>query len=720
MKKKSKLLCTLLSVAMCALMIPAQAVSAITVETMNSGTKNSSSDQIKGTENGYSYELWNQDNKGNASMTLGSGGTYSCEWSNIYNVLARRGMDFDCTKTYQELGNITVDYDADFNIQGNCYLCVYGWTRDPLVEYYIVENWGEWRPPGNGYVDTVTIGGDQYDVYKTERVNQPSIDGNTTFWQYWSVRVNGTQRSKGVIDVAAHFAAWESLGLNMGKLYEVALNAEGFGGDAGNSSAKVNVKKNEVTVGGEIIPTEPPTDPEPDENGYFFHSTYEEGADSWVSRGDASVKTTADRAYKGSKSLSVTGRTDTWNGTARSLNTAVFVPGKAYSFSAMAMQELTASEDFKLTLQCTIDGEETYHTVAEASGAKGQWVQLANTSFTIPAGASNLLLYIETADSTTSFYVDEAIGAPEGTVIGEGGGSLMGDIVADGVLNDLDVAALQNYLLCRNYDGDISRADVNGDGIVNVFDLVLLKRLAKAEPPEKETEPPTETTPPQPSLGGTDISWIDPSKPMVAISFDDGAVGTSQDSTSMRILNALHDSGFQATFFYVGNWIGNNQAEVTTAYNMGMEIANHTTSHPNLTEKSPADIRSEYDNCFQTLQSIIGTEPSRLMRLPYLASNSTVESTLNDVPLISCALDTQDWNGASKDDIIRTVTNAMQNGTLNNSIVLAHETYASTAEAMEYLCPYLKSQGWQIVTISQLYAVNGVELQGGQIHRACK
>lgn len=708
MKKKSKLLCVLLSMMICMLMLPAQAVGAATILTENA----------RGTEDGYSYELW-KDN-GNTTMELHEGGNFYCTWNNINNALFRRGMSFDSQKkTYKELGNIAIDYEVDYRPNGNSYLCVYGWLRNPLVEYYIVESWGTWMPPeGDSTTHLLgkkTIDGSVYSIYKTVRENQPSIDGTATFDQYWSVRQPDDRRTSGIINVSSHFAAWEEMGLNMGgTVYEAALNVEGW-----QSSGEATITKNVVSVGGEIITPGPEPEPvpdEPDENGYYFHSTYEKDADSWVSRGDASAKITADQAYKGSKSLSVTGRTDTWNGTARSLKTATFIPGRAYSFSAMAMQDLTASEDFKLTLQCTVDGEETYHTVAEATGAKGQWVQLANKSFTIPDGASNLLLYMETADSTTSFYVDEAIGAPEGTVIREEGTALLGDIVTDGKVDDLDVAALQNFLLGRDYDGDMSKADVNEDGIINVFDLMYLKRLAKAEPEEQETE----VTPPQPGTGGTDISWIDPSKPMVAISFDDGAVGTSPDSSSMRILNALHDSGFQATFFYVGNWIGNNANEVETAYSMGMEIANHTTSHPNLTEKSAAEIRREYDDCAQTLQGIIGTEPSRLMRLPYLASNTTVQTALSDVPLISCSLDTQDWNGADKDAIIKTITDAMHNGTLDNSIVLAHETYASTAEAMEYLCPYLKSQGWQIVTISQLYAVNGVSLQGGQIHTACR
>lgn len=688
MKKKNNLLCVLLSFLLCMVMLPASAVNAATVITENK----------TGTEDGYDYELWKD--SGTTSMTLTGGGTFSCEWSNINNALFRKGIKFDCTKTYQEIGNIAIDFEADYNPNGNSYLCVYGWTRSPLVEYYIVEAWGSWRPPGAASKGTVTIDGGVYDIYETTRENQPSIDGNTTFQQYWSVRQD--KRTSGTINVGAHFAAWESMGMKMGKLYEAALNVEGY-----QSSGSAVIKKNDISVGGKIPDPGKEEPVEPDKDGYYFHSTFEDGEDGWTSRGDASINSSSEAAYKGSKSMSVENRTDSWNGTARSLSAATFVPGKSYSFSVMAMQNQTASEDFKLTLQYDLDGEANYSTVAEAKGAKNQWVQLSNTSYTIPAGASNMLLYMETADSTTSFYIDEAIAAPKGTVINEETKAAAGDVNSDGSVDKSDVIAMKKFLTKAVSEINSETADMNGDGIVNCFDLILLKRVVMG----------VSLSPDNPAV---DISWIDPSKPMVAISFDDGAVGTASDSTSMKILNALSDSGFHSTFFYVGNWINsNNQAEVKKAYDMGMEIANHTNSHPYLTNLSESEIRSEYDTCAQKLKSIIGADPSPLIRLPYLASDSKVQSALSDAPLITCSIDVQDWNGATTDQIIDRIKTAMNNGTLDNSIVLCHETYKTTAEAMEYLCPYLKSQGWQIVTVSEMFAVNGKSLDGGKIYTKC-
>ena len=200
-------------------------------------------DNKTGYEDGFDYELWKD--YGSTSMTIKGGGNFECWWENIGNCLFRKGKKFDCTQTYQQIGNISIDFGVDYQPNGNSYLCVYGWTRNPLVEYYIVESWGSWRPPGASSKGTITVDGGTYDVYETTRVNQPSIDGDTTFQQYWSVRTS--KRTSGTISVSQHFQAWERMGMQMGKLYEAALNVEGY-----QSSGWADVYKNSINVGGAI------------------------------------------------------------------------------------------------------------------------------------------------------------------------------------------------------------------------------------------------------------------------------------------------------------------------------------------------------------------------------------------------------------------------------------------------------------------------------------
>ena len=203
-----------------------------------------------GSHDGYDFEFWKD--SGNGSMTLNAGGAFSAEWSNINNILFRKGRKFDETRTHHQLGNISINYAANYQPNGNSYLTVYGWAVDPLVEYYIVDSWGSWRPPGSGSKGSVTIDGGVYDIYETTRVNQPSIKGNATFQQYWSVRRD--KRTSGTISVSEHFKAWEARGMKMGKMYEVALTVEGY-----QSSGKANVYQNVLTVGGPSNPGDPGT-----------------------------------------------------------------------------------------------------------------------------------------------------------------------------------------------------------------------------------------------------------------------------------------------------------------------------------------------------------------------------------------------------------------------------------------------------------------------------
>ena len=214
-----------------ALVLPAVSVHAATTITSNS----------IGTHEGYDYEFWKD--SGNGSMTLNSGGTFSADWSNINNILFRKGKKFNETQTHQQIGNISINYGANYQPNGNSYLTVYGWAVDPLVEYYIVDSWGSWRPPGGTSKGTINVDGGTYDIYETTRVNQPSIKGTATFKQYWSVRTS--KRTSGTISVSEHFKAWESRGMPMGKMYEVALTVEGY-----QSSGSANVYSNTLSIGG--------------------------------------------------------------------------------------------------------------------------------------------------------------------------------------------------------------------------------------------------------------------------------------------------------------------------------------------------------------------------------------------------------------------------------------------------------------------------------------
>lgn len=208
-------------IVLLALMImPSEATTAQTITTNQTGTNN-----------GYYYSFWNQGGGGTVSMTLGPKGSYSTTWTNVTNFTAGKGWATGSP-------NRVIQFKGNFDGGSNGYLAVYGWTRNTLIEYYIVENYGDWTPPGGVSKGSFTSDGGTYNIYETTRTQQPSIDGTQTFQQYWSVRT--TKRSSGTVTFANHVAAWKSKGMILGSSWDYQImESEGYQ-SSGSSSITVS------------------------------------------------------------------------------------------------------------------------------------------------------------------------------------------------------------------------------------------------------------------------------------------------------------------------------------------------------------------------------------------------------------------------------------------------------------------------------------------------
>ena len=174
---------------------------------------------------------------GEACMGLGPGGSYTTRYtlSPRFNLVAGKGWRTGSPGR-------TVSYRADrFDAGANSYLTLYGWSVDPLVEYYVVDDWGSrFKPPGRGaqVLGIVETDGGTYEIYRTVREQKPSIRGTQTFDQFWSVR---TERrpvgSDATITFANHVAAWREVGLDLGRMDYQVLATEGFGSDGASAIA---------------------------------------------------------------------------------------------------------------------------------------------------------------------------------------------------------------------------------------------------------------------------------------------------------------------------------------------------------------------------------------------------------------------------------------------------------------------------------------------------
>jgi endo-1,4-beta-xylanase len=120
-----------------------------------------------------------------------------------------------------------ITYSGSFSASGVGLLSIYGWSENPLVEYYIMEESIGYQKVGT-HKGTVTSDGGTYDIWEHQQVNQPSIKGTTTFNQYISIRTSG--QSSGTVTVQNHFDAWAKAGMQLGTMNYQVLAVESWSG----------------------------------------------------------------------------------------------------------------------------------------------------------------------------------------------------------------------------------------------------------------------------------------------------------------------------------------------------------------------------------------------------------------------------------------------------------------------------------------------------------
>lgn len=199
---------------------------------------------------------------------------------------------------------------------------------------------------------------------------------------------------------------------------------------------------------------------------------------------------------------------------------------------------------------------------------------------------------------------------------------------------------------------------------------------------------------------------VDASKPMIAFTFDDGPF----TKVDQRILDVLDAYGGRATFFIVGSRVNDYKDTLKRIHNSGSEIGNHTYNHKNLENLAPEEVISQVEMTNDAVEAVTGFRP-KLVRVPYGAFKGQV-SGLVSYPMIQWNIDTEDWSSKDKDAILSTLLSQAKDG----SIILMHDLYPSTAEAFEAAVPQLVTQGYQLVTVSEMYAAKGVPLEAGQVY----
>lgn len=205
-------------------------------------------------------------------------------------------------------------------------------------------------------------------------------------------------------------------------------------------------------------------------------------------------------------------------------------------------------------------------------------------------------------------------------------------------------------------------------------------------------------------FGASDPNEVDVNAPMVALTFDDGP----NPENTKRILDVLNANYSHATFFVVGTNAEKYPETLKAISTSGSEIGNHSYNHTNLTSVSSEKVEKEIDEVNRAVKKATG-ESTTVIRPPYGAFNDALLNQLEE-PVVLWDLDTEDWDSRNAQVIVDKILSDIKDG----DIVLMHDIYESTAEAVEMLVPKLKEQGYQIVTVSEMARYKGKELELGK------
>ena len=197
----------------------------------------------------------------------------------------------------------------------------------------------------------------------------------------------------------------------------------------------------------------------------------------------------------------------------------------------------------------------------------------------------------------------------------------------------------------------------------------------------------------------------------IAISFD-AAWGNEDTQTLIDILNA-HD--VRATFFLVGGWVEKFPESVKALSDAGMEIMNHSETHPHLSQLSPEQVKNEVNTCSDRIEAITGVRPT-LFRCPYGEYTDSAIRSIRalGVEPIQWDVDSLDWKGISADEITQRVLKGVKPG----SIVLFHNAAEHTPEALAGIIESLQAGGYEFVPISELLLEGKTEIDVNGMQKA--
>ena len=194
---------------------------------------------------------------------------------------------------------------------------------------------------------------------------------------------------------------------------------------------------------------------------------------------------------------------------------------------------------------------------------------------------------------------------------------------------------------------------------------------------------------------------IDPNKPMVALTFDDGP-----GAYTPQVLDALEKYGVRATFFMVGDGLAPSKADtLKRMVELGCELGSHTTDHTNLHNVSTATAVKKITDVMDEIKELTGGYECTLYRPPYGNYTKDIVNTMASKGkyAINWSVDTLDW----KNREVAWVTEQATTGIYDGDIILMHDIHKTTVDSVDGIIKSLLSQGFQIVTVSEMMEIRG-------------
>ena len=196
----------------------------------------------------------------------------------------------------------------------------------------------------------------------------------------------------------------------------------------------------------------------------------------------------------------------------------------------------------------------------------------------------------------------------------------------------------------------------------------------------------------------------------VALTFDDGP----RNPKSAAVLDSLMKNGIRATFFCIGNQVKKYYYIVQREQDDGHAVASHNWTHDNVNSLSGTTLQAMPEKVNNAMIEAIGI-PVRYDRAPG-GLFPKMQKAKVQWAFIQWSLDTYDWRGRSPSAVLSSVKKKIQDG----DIILCHDIKENAPESTRRIVHYLEEQGYIFLTVDELFAKDGVELEIGEVYYRCQ